>query len=121
MHGYLIDANLPRWFKPWSGVGFHFANDFGKDWSDSGLWDYAVAHGLTIVTRDADYAERALGTRSGPRIIHLRTGNLTMADYHIVLAPIWRPICQESAGHRIVEVYRDRLECIGSSDKDHPE
>lgn len=113
MTGYLIDANLPRWFKPWSGPEHRFADDVGPSWSDTKLWDYAEQHGLTIVTKDADYAERALRTPSGPRIIHIRTGNMTMAGYHQIIAPAWQTICDASQRSRIVEVYRDRLELIG--------
>jgi predicted nuclease of predicted toxin-antitoxin system len=97
MMGFLIDANLPRWFKPWSGPGYEFADDFGQQWSDTQLWDYATAHGIVIVSKDADFAARVLRTTTGPHVIHLRVGNLTMAGYHLFVAPIWYEVCRSSA------------------------
>ena len=60
MARYLIDANLPRWFSLWAGGDCEFVHDLGADWSDSKIWDYAAANGLTIVSKDADFSDRAL-------------------------------------------------------------
>ena len=113
--GYVIDANLPRWFEPWSGPGYVFAHDMGPSWSDTQLWDYATSGGFTIVSKDSDFAFRALATASGPRVIHFRTGNLTMRDFHQIVTPIWTEACRLSAACRLVYVYRDGLETVDGS------
>lgn len=112
MPGYLIDANLPRWFKPWSTPGYTFADDFGPAWTDTDIWRHASENALTIVTKDADFIHRAMAAPAGPRIIHFRTGNLTMRQFHAIVAPIWDHVCGLSAVSRIVQIYRDRVETI---------
>ena len=42
---------------------------------DRTIWDYAAAHGFTIVSLDADFAERAALMGSPPKVIWLRCGN----------------------------------------------
>jgi predicted nuclease of predicted toxin-antitoxin system len=64
------------------------------------------------VTKDADFSGRALFTSSGPRVIHIRVGNLTIGDLHRYLSSIWTEVCRESAACRLVQVYRDRIESI---------
>ena len=112
MARYLIDANLPRWFVLWAGGDCEFVHDLGPDWSDTDIWNYASTHGLTIVSKDADFSARVLTTSTGPSVIHIRVGNLTMADFHRYLSGIWVDVCRASDSCRLVQVYRDRIESI---------
>lgn len=86
MTRYLIDANLPRWFSLWAGADYEFVHDFGAAWNDSRIWQYASTNAQTIVTKDADFSHRVLLAASGPRIIHIRVGNLTIAELHCYLS-----------------------------------
>jgi predicted nuclease of predicted toxin-antitoxin system len=113
MAGYLIDANLPRWFSLWSGREFVFVHELGPDWSDTQIWRYASAQTLTIVTKDADFSDRVLATDVGPNVIHFRIGNLTIRELHTFLAGTWGQVCRMSANFRLVQVYRDRIEGVG--------
>lgn len=113
MARYLIDANLPRRFALWAGGDCEFVHDLGADWSDSRIWDYAAANGLTIVSKDADFSDRVLLGAAGPRVIHIRVGNFRIEDLHQYLTGIWPDVCRASAGNRLVQVYRDRIESIG--------
>lgn len=45
--------------------------------SDNDIWNYAKKNGYTIVTFDADFADIASIKGNPPKIIWLRTGNLT--------------------------------------------
>lgn len=74
--------------------------------------DFAAANALTIVTKDADFSDRVLLNFIGPRVIHLRVGNRTIAGLHSYLSGIWASVCQASENHRLVQVYRDRIEGI---------
>jgi predicted nuclease of predicted toxin-antitoxin system len=85
---FLIAANLPRWFSLWAGGECEFVHDFGPDWSDTDIWNHAASHGLTIVSKDADFSARVLTAQTGPSVIHIRVGNLTMADFHRYLSGI---------------------------------
>jgi len=112
MARYLIDANLPRYFSPWSGPDYVFAHDMGDGWSDTDAWDYALRHGLIIVRKDADFTNRALFDVTGPKVIHMRLGNLRMRDFHVAVANRWAEICATCDASRLVAVYRDRIEVI---------
>jgi predicted nuclease of predicted toxin-antitoxin system len=86
---YLIDANLPRLLSLWFGADYEFVHDHGSDWSDSRIWKHADTNGLTIVSRDADFSDRALVTNKGPSVIHIRLGNLKIAELNRCLAAVW--------------------------------
>jgi predicted nuclease of predicted toxin-antitoxin system len=111
---YLIDANLPRWFSLWSGGDCEFVHDLGADWSDTEIWDYAAANALTIVSKDADFSDRALMVGDAlPKVIHVRVGNLRIGQLHQYLTAVWPDVCRASDGSRLVQVYRDRIESVG--------
>jgi predicted nuclease of predicted toxin-antitoxin system len=50
------------------GVGLHGAEDLR-------VWDYARAHGLTIVSKDTDFRERSYVEGPPPKVIWLDVGN----------------------------------------------
>lgn len=112
MARYLIDANLPRWFSLWSGGDCEFVHDLGADRSDTKIWSHAAAHALTIVSKDADFADRVFVGIEGPSVIHVRVGNLTIADLHRYLAAVWPEVCRASNACRLVRVFRDRIESV---------
>ncbi len=114
MARFLIDANLPRWFSLWAGGDCEFVHDLGAGWSDTQIWDYAAANGLTIVSKDADFSDRALlAGDAGPRVIHVRVGNLRIEELHQYLTAVWPDVCRASDASRLVQVYRDRIESVG--------
>lgn len=112
MARYLIDANLPRWFSLWSGADYEFVHDLGPEWSDTKIWQYAASNAFTIVTKDTDFSHRVLLTASGPSVIHIRVGNLIIADLHRHLSGVWPAVCQASERCRLVQVYRNRIESV---------
>jgi predicted nuclease of predicted toxin-antitoxin system len=42
---------------------------------DADLWDHARQHGFTLVTKDADFAERSALLGHPPKVLWLRCGN----------------------------------------------
>lgn len=53
----------------------------GLDQADDGqIWNYAREHGFTVVSRDADFAERSRLYGSPPKLIWLRCGNATTPE-----------------------------------------
>jgi len=47
---------------------------------DQEIWAYAVAHGYAIVSKDQDFAERALVESPPPKVIWIRLGNCSTTD-----------------------------------------
>ena len=112
MPRYLIDANLPRRFSIWNNEDCVFVVDLGRDFSDVEVWDYALKHRLTIVTKDADFGHRVLMTAAGPGVIHLRVGNMRLRDLYVFLHANWQRACEISNEYRLVEVYDDEIRAI---------
>jgi hypothetical protein len=54
----------------------------------------------------------ALLSAGGPRVIHIRVGNLTIGDLHRYPSSVWSDVGRASESCRLVQVYRDRIEAI---------
>jgi predicted nuclease of predicted toxin-antitoxin system len=113
MARYLIYANLPRWFSLWSSGDYVFVHDINPRWTDTEIWKHAAVHGLTIVTKDADFSHRVLLRPHGPHVIHIRIGNLKLQELHHYLSSVWEEVLRTSDTSRLVQVFRDRIESIG--------
>jgi len=112
MAGYLIDVNLPRYFYLWSGDDCQHICEINDEWKDSQIWQYAEEHDLTIVTKDADFSELSLINKPPPRVIHIKFGNMKMREFHKAISRVWVDVTSLSRKHRLVRVYRDRIEAI---------
>ncbi|BAP55654.1 hypothetical protein THII_1357 [Thioploca ingrica] len=112
MAAFLVDVNLPYRFGLWAGPEYLHVKNLGETWTDSQIWQYAQAQGVTIISKDADFSERILLHEPPPRVIHIRFGNLKMRDFHQILSTLWPDICELSRQYKLVQVYQDRLEGI---------
>jgi predicted nuclease of predicted toxin-antitoxin system len=65
---------------------------------DRQIWDYAGANGFTLVSLDADFAERAVLNGPPPKVLWLRCGNQPTAI--------------------IEKLLRDRIEAIATFEHD---
>ena len=112
MANYLIDVNLPRYFSLWAGDDYTFVLNMDPTWKDSEIWNHAKMHNFTIVSKDADFSDRVLLEEDTPPVIHIRTGNMKMRDFHGFLSGVWEEVCLLSENQRLVQVYHDRIETI---------
>ena len=78
---FLVDAQLPPAFARWLAERGHTAEhvrDVGLATADDRVvWDYAVAVGAAIVTKDEDFALRRAHAPAGPVAVWVRRGNTT--------------------------------------------
>jgi predicted nuclease of predicted toxin-antitoxin system len=81
MPKYLIHANLPYYFSIWNTPDYIHQNDIDDEWLDSQIWDYAIEHRLTIITKDSDFSNRILLKEPPPKVIHIRFGNVKMKQF----------------------------------------
>jgi predicted nuclease of predicted toxin-antitoxin system len=85
----LLDHNLsPRLAQLLADVypACAHVHDLGMDRaSDTEVWRYAVEHGYTIVSKDADFYQRSVVLGSPPKVIWLRVGNCTVAQSASIL------------------------------------
>ncbi len=74
--------------------------DVGLETSeDDAIRRYAVEHGLAVVTKDADFAERCLVKGAPPKVVWIRRGN-----------------CSTATVESLLRVHRDEIEELGRSD-----
>ena len=109
---YLIDVNLPYFFKLWRSEEFIHQNDIDPKATDQKIWSYAKENGLVIITKDSDFSNRILISDPPPKIIHIKFGNLKMKDFHNLMTNIWDEILSMSKTNKLVNVYKNKLEGI---------
>ena len=68
--------------------------------SDEKIWNYARNNGFTIVTQDSDFNERSLIYGYPPKIVWLRTGNISTQN-------IWQLLKQYSKN--IISFKKDKI------------
>jgi len=108
----LIDANLPRHIGVWASGDYAFVADLDATLQDIEIWDYAATHGLTIVSKDADFANLVLFREIGPAVIHVKAGNLKFRELDAFLSRTWNDICNLSEQYRLIQVFVDRIEAV---------
>ena len=92
----LLDENLsPRLAPALADLypGSEAARECGlRGATDQAIWNYALKNGLTIVSKDSDFAERSAKFGSPPKVIWLRIGNCTTARVEFALRSVVRRI-----------------------------
>jgi predicted nuclease of predicted toxin-antitoxin system len=109
---YLVDANLPYRFSIWKGDEYIHQFDIQFDAPDEKIWDYGKINNLTIITKDSDFSDRILLASPPPKVIHIRTGNMSMKDFHAFINEIWKDVLALSHENKLVSVFKDKIEAI---------
>jgi predicted nuclease of predicted toxin-antitoxin system len=108
---FLVDAQLPPTlarFLETHGHEAKAAREVGlRGADDPVIWAYAQAGAWVVVTKDEDFAERALRSQTGPQVLWLRIGNSTNRVLLAWLDPLLAgAVADLQAGHRLVELRR---------------
>jgi predicted nuclease of predicted toxin-antitoxin system len=105
---YLIDANLPKYFGLWQKIEAEYVPD--TLWSDEKIWQYARDNQLTILTKDADFAQRSQQQRMPPPwVVRLDIGNLRSRVFFGLMHRLWHDIEAICEDPRHLLVVADRL------------
>jgi predicted nuclease of predicted toxin-antitoxin system len=76
---FLVDAQLPPALARWLAAAGHEAEhvaDVGLgDANDRTIWDYALAAGAVIISKDEDFSQRKALGDDGPAIVWIRLPN----------------------------------------------
>lgn len=86
--------------------------DIDDEWTDTQIWNYAIENNLTIITKDADFSNRIISHNPPPKVIHIKLGNMKMREFFTVTTAIWNDVLELSENHKLVNVFRDRIEAI---------
>ncbi len=60
--------------------------DIGETWTDSQIWKYAEDRDMVIVSKDADFSDRAMISVPPPRMVHIRFGKMRIRDFRDLLS-----------------------------------
>lgn len=72
---------------------------------DTDIWDYAMAHGCVIITKDEDFAHRSSQSKVSPIIIWLRVKNISRQALLLWFEPLLPQIEHHIAnGDKLIEV-----------------
>ncbi|SKB59606.1 DUF5615 family PIN-like protein [Dyadobacter psychrophilus] len=109
---YLIDVNLPYYFSLWNNEKYVHQLDIERTAVDSDIWANAKKMQMTIISKDADFSNRILITFPPPRIIHFRTGNMSMKNFHMLVSRIWEEVLALSEEYKLVVIFNDKIEAF---------
>ena len=112
MAKFLIDANLPYHFEIWNTEDFIHVKDLDDSWNDDKIWKYALDNKLYILTKDADFSLKVLYKGAPPKVVHFKTGNLKIRDFHQLISNIWEEVEFLLIDNYLINVYTDRIEWI---------
>ena len=112
MKGFLFDENVPIPLRIVSSVPVVHVTSLGASLSDHEVWIYAKQHALVIVSKDTDFADRAMEATPPPWVVHLRFGNLRTAAFEAILASVWPRVTSLLPSHKLIRVYADRIESV---------
>lgn len=109
---YVIDENLPYYFKLWNNPDFIHIFDLPNISTDEEIWEYAKKNNLTIITKDADFSNKIMLSSPPPKIVHLKIGNMKITELFDFLNAIWSLILVELENHKLINVFKDRIESL---------
>jgi predicted nuclease of predicted toxin-antitoxin system len=112
MSRFLVDANLPLYFSAWHSSDYVHVLNLDDSWSDEQIWKYAKENELIILTKDADFKQIALIKGVPPKIIHFKTGNLRIAQFHALVSKLWPQLLIDIQDHSIITVFNNRIELV---------
>lgn len=110
--GILLDENVAARLRTAFNVPVIHVSEWADGLKDWALWQRATEASLVIVTQDADFTERMLVQEPPPWVVHIRTGNMRVAEFWALLDNIWPRVWELLADHKLVVIYRDRLEAV---------
>lgn len=110
----LLDKNVSARLRGSFNVPVVHVSEWTRSLKDRALWARAREASLVIVTQDADFTERMLAQEPPPWVVHVRTGNMRVADFRALLDAVWPRIWDLLAEHKLVVLYRDGLEAVRS-------
>ena len=81
---FLVDAQLPpalaRWLAAQGHEAEHVADLGMQGASDAAIWSHALASAAAVVTKDEDFAQRKVLSRTGPVVVWIRLPNTRRRD-----------------------------------------
>jgi predicted nuclease of predicted toxin-antitoxin system len=106
---FIIDAQLPPALAPWliakGHQAVHVADIGMNEAEDNAIWLHALALGAVILSKDEDFASRAIQGQGAPTIVWLRVGNCSNQALRAWFEPLLPDVLRQiQQGERLIEV-----------------
>lgn len=112
MPRFLVDVNMPYYFKLWSNPQFLMQQDINPKAKDEEIWKYAKQNDLIIISKDSDFSTKMMLQEPPPKVIHVRLGNQKMKEFHIMITKVWDDVESLLENHKLITIFSDRIEAI---------
>lgn len=112
MPEFIVDANLPNSISIWSNGRFEHVLNINPLWDDEEIWDYAKKNNLIIITKDKDFSVKQILKGSPPKIIHIKFGNLKLAEFIRIINTCRAKVETLLQQHSIINIYKNSIEAI---------
>ncbi len=109
---FIVDVNLPKYFRFFNSPEFVFASDIDARMKDSRLWDYALEHNLIILTKDTDFYSRSIMASKKPRIVYFNIGNSTLEQLHQYFHKNWKTILELISDNYLIVATVESIDVI---------
>ena len=109
---FLVDVNLPRNFSFFHSEDFQFVADIDLRMSDTDIWKLALSKGLVILTRDSDFYSRALVSKTKPKVIYFRLGNIMLADLNEYFEKNWATILRALNDNFLIVANKESIDIL---------
>lgn len=109
---FLVDENLPYYFKLWDNDTFTHVYDLDLIHTDTEIWNYAKSNDLIIILKDSDFSNKIMYKSPPPKVIHIRFENVKIQKFYELLTTMWNNIEKEIENHKLVNVFIGRIESI---------
>lgn len=104
---FLIDSNIPFYLSLFHTPEFVNVADIGIQGSDSAIWRYGKSNNAVILTKDVDFRRQLLLEGLPPKIVHFKTGNMTVKSFRQTAERHWPTVLTLLEKHALVTVFPD--------------
>ncbi len=112
MPEFIVDANLPFRISKWQSERFEHVLKIDPLWEDDEIWNYASKNNLIIITKDKDFRLKQLIAGSPPKVIHIKFGNLILAEFEKIIISCWDQVEELIKTHSLVNIFQYNIEAI---------
>ena len=109
---FLVDVNLPRFFRQFQTDEFIFVFNINQELSDSDIWQLAIKSEYVILTRDLDFYHKAKDSIDFPKIIVCRFGNLKLNAMRQYFQLNWNAIYNLIRENKLIFAWKSELEIV---------
>lgn len=111
-YSFLVDVNLPKYFKFFNNDKFIHIVDIDPLMSDTEIWEYALSNKLVILTKDSDFYYKFILSKQCPKVLYFLVGNMTISQLHQYFEINWKNIISKLASGDLLLANQTSIEII---------